>query len=74
MRSTHDIDRFSSQVESIYTAATDPDHWQGFIVDLAQTLNAKSGIIRGIDERNTAIRSNIHYNLDPALQRAHSEY
>lgn len=74
MTSTRDIDAFSDLVESIYTAATDPSHWPIFLRELAHTLNAKSGIIRVIDERNTAIRANIHYNLDPALQKAHSEH
>ncbi|MDQ2068624.1 helix-turn-helix transcriptional regulator [Natronospira bacteriovora] len=74
MTSTRDIDVFSRLVESVYTAASDPSHWQRFLIDLADTLNAKSGIIRVIDERNTAIRANIHHNLDPALQKAHREH
>lgn len=69
-----DIDTFSVLLESVYESATDPDHWGVFLQGLARALNAKSGMFRVIDERVPAVRANIHYNLDPELQKAHREY
>lgn len=45
-----------------------------FLRDLAEVLNAQSGLFRVIDERAPAVRTNIHYNLDPDLQAAHCDY
>lgn len=69
-----DLDTFSELLESVYESATAPNHWRIFLEGLARTLNAKSGMFRVINERGPAIRSNVHYNLDPELQQAHSEY
>lgn len=72
--SNRDIDVFSTLVESIYESATDPGAWEQFLEGLAKALNAKSGMFRIIDERIPAVRANVHYNLDPALQEAHRQY
>lgn len=72
--SNRDIDVFSTLVESIYESATDPGAWEDFLEGLAKALNAKSGMFRIIDERVPAVRANVHYNLDPALQEAHRQY
>lgn len=69
-----DLATFSELLESVYESATDPDHWRVFLEGLAHTLNAKSGMLRVIDERGPTIRASAHYNLDPDLQRAHREY
>lgn len=69
-----DFDNFSLLLESVYESATDPDQWRVFLEGLANTLDAKSGMFRVIDERNTAIRANVHHNLDPDLQEAHRQY
>lgn len=69
-----DLDVFSSLLDSVYDAAVDPDHWRDFLVGLCATLDAKSGMFRVVDEREPAIRANIHHNLDPELQKAHQEY
>lgn len=76
MRSARDgdLDSFSELLESVYESAMDPGHWRIFLEGLARTLNAKSGMFRVINERGPAIRSNLHYNLDPDLQQAHGEY
>jgi len=73
-RRPNEIDTFSSLVESVYDAAREPDCWRDFLQGLAAALNAKSGIFRVVDERAPAVRTNIHYNLDPELQAAHREY
>lgn len=72
--SNRDIDVFSTLVESIYESATDSGAWEHFLEGLAKALNAKSGMFRIIDERIPAVRANVHYNLDPALQEAHRQY
>lgn len=69
-----DLDTFSVLLESVYESATDLDHWSVFLRGLAGALNAKSGMFRVIDERGPRIRANVHYNLDPELQKAHREY
>lgn len=73
-RPCKDIDTFSRLVDSVYDAAHDPECWRDFLQGLAEVLNAKSGLFRVIDERTPAVRTNIHYNLDPELQAAHREY
>lgn len=70
----HDVDHFSTLIDSVYAAAADPAHWSVFLEGLAKTLSAKSGMFRVVDEQNTAIRANVHYNLDPDLQEAHRRY
>jgi DNA-binding CsgD family transcriptional regulator/PAS domain-containing protein len=69
-----DLDTFSTLLEAIYDTATDPDQWRVFLQGLARVLNAKSGMFRVIDEQLPAVRANVHYNLDPALQEAHRQY
>ncbi len=73
-RKTQDLDVFSGLLEAVYGSATDPDQWRVFLAGLADVLDAKSGMFRVIDERNTAVRANVHHNLDPALQEAHRQY
>lgn len=73
-RQRKDIDTFSRLVDSVYDATHDPECWRDFLQGLAGVLNAKSGLFRVVDERAPAVRTNIHYNLDPELQAAHREY
>ena len=69
-----DIDAFSALLESVYESAADPDQWRVFLQGLAGALNAKSGLFRVVDERLSAVRANVHFNLDPDLQEAYRRY
>jgi len=73
-RNRIDLDVFSSLLESVYESTTDPDQWRVFLQGLAAALNAKSGLMRVVDEQLPALRANVHYNLDPDLQEAYRQY
>jgi len=69
-----DLATFSNLLETVYDSATDPDHWEVFLRELAHAINGKSGLLRVIDEQASARRTNFHYNLDPELQELHRRH
>lgn len=68
------MEAFSGLVSSIYDAAMNAALWPAFMQRLAQSLNARSGMLRVQDLRTKKVGTYITHGLDPSFVDQYKEY
>ena len=69
-----DLENYNKLINQIYDASLDMSEWPKLIEKIANTLNAKSGMLRVQDQQQNEVLAFYGYNRDPDYQQLYADY